>query len=90
MAILIHKVWEVLGDDGQVLPTCLLAGSRGDEARRQLEPKARFVHSFEAGSHFEAMSIYYDLYQRGPYTTEHAWDMQPYPDEWAKPSPGRS
>jgi hypothetical protein len=86
MTILIHEIWEVLDDDGQVLPACLFAGPRGDEGRRLLGPNACLVHTFKAGSHFEAMTIYYDFYRWGVYTTDHASDVEPYPDEWAKPT----
>jgi hypothetical protein len=37
------------------------------------------VHTFEAGSYFEAMTIYYRLYGWGDYTTEFAIDYEPYP-----------
>lgn len=82
MAILLHEVWEEPDDQGEMLPGCCLAGSDGKGFRHLMGPDARFVCTFEAGSHYEAMTIYYRIYGYGTYTTEHAWDFEPYPDEW--------
>jgi len=30
------------------------------------------------------MTAYYKFMDWGEYTTEHDWDFQPYPDEWAE------
>jgi hypothetical protein len=43
---------------------------------------ARLVTTFEAGSHFEAMTTYYRLMDWGEYTTDQEWDYQPYRGEW--------
>ena len=43
---------------------------------------ARLLTTFEAGSHFEAMTVYNRYLGRETYTTNEAWDYQPYPDEW--------
>jgi hypothetical protein len=82
VAMLTHEVWEEVGDQGMVLHTCCLAGPIGDACRRMLSPSARLITTFEAGSHFEAMSIYHRLLYRETYTTDQAWDYEPYPDEW--------
>ncbi len=81
MAILIHEIWET-ESEGMVLHTCCLAGSGGDGCRLSLEPGARLLTTFEAGSHFEAMTFYNRYLGRGPYTTHESWDYQPYPDDW--------
>ncbi len=53
MAIFKHEVW--IGNDGH--PGCCLAGRAGDGARRLFaEDDAKLVWTFEAGSHFEAMT----------------------------------
>ena len=81
MAILLHEVW--LGSDG--LPGCCLAGPMGDAARALfVQDGARLVWTFEAGSHFEAMTKYNDHLCRGTYTTDDLWDREPYPEEWLR------
>jgi hypothetical protein len=59
-----------------------LAGPMGDTARALLEPDARLLSTFEAGSTFEAMNLYNQRLGRGPWTTGFAQDHEPYPDEW--------
>ncbi len=78
MAILKHEVWR--GTDG--LPMCCLAGPDGDNARRLLGEDATLVWTFEAGSHFEAMTRYNEFLGREPYTTNQSSDHAPYPDTW--------
>jgi hypothetical protein len=78
MAIMKHEVWR----SSEGLPMCCLAGPDGDDARRQNGDDAELVWTFEAGSHFEAMSTYYRYLGRGAYTTSLEQDYQPYPDEW--------
>lgn len=80
--MLLHEVWEDFGDRSESLPCLILAGQLGDGARGWLCPQARLLTTFEARSHFEAMTIYYRLMGWGEYTTDQAWDYQPYPDEW--------
>jgi hypothetical protein len=82
VAELIHEVWEVFGEGGMVLHTCCLAGPMGEACRRTLVPNARLLTSFEAGSHFEAMTKYNRILGREPYTTDQPWDYQPYPEGW--------
>jgi hypothetical protein len=82
MAILVHEIWEEEGPNGPLESVCL-AGPDGEGARAMLEKNSRLVRTFEAGSHFEAMTIYYRLYGRGSYITDQPWDYEPYPDDWA-------
>jgi hypothetical protein len=86
MATLKHEVW--MGSDG--LPGCCLAGPAGADARRLFaEDNAKLVWTFEAGSHFEAMSKYHQHLGREPYATNHQQDYEPYPDEWLKMQTGK-
>lgn len=81
MAILLHEVW--VGAEG--LPGCCLAGPMGEEARKRFaQDGARLVWTFEAGSHFEAMTKYNEHLGRGPYTTDQPSDREPYPEEWLR------
>jgi hypothetical protein len=76
-----------------VLHTCCLAGPQGDDCRHTLAPNARLLTSFEAGSHFEAMTIYHRGLGREPYSTNEAWDYEPYPEDWLveqQGGPGRA
>ena len=80
-SMLLHEVWEDLGDDGESLSCLCYAGPRGDGARRLLGPRAKLLTTFEAGGHVEAMTIYYRLMGWGEYMTDQPRDYQPYPDE---------
>jgi hypothetical protein len=84
MAMLVHEIWEEIGERGETLPGVCHAGPAGDGYRKLRGPNARLVWTFEAGSHFEAMTIYYRYYGWGDYTTEFAIDYEPYPDAWAE------
>ena len=84
MAMLLHEIWEDIGGDGSVLPALCLAGPDGEAFRKLLHKDARCIDRFEAGSHFEAMTIYYRHYGWGAYKTDFAWDREPYPDDWAE------
>ncbi len=81
MAVLVHEVWEWI-DDGMVLHACCLAGPLGDGCRRSLGSATRLLTTFEASSHFAAMTVYNRYLGRGTYTTHEPWDHEPYPDEW--------
>jgi hypothetical protein len=76
--LLVHETWEE--EDGVV--TVCLAGPDGDGARDQLAKGARLVRTFEAGSHFEAMTLHNAALKREPYSSNEPWDFQPYPAEW--------
>jgi hypothetical protein len=84
MAILVHEIWEDVGDDGGVLPGLCLAGPDGEAFRNLLRRDARCAGRFEAGSHFEAMTIYYRHYGWGRYTSDLASDREPYPEGWSE------
>lgn len=79
MATLRHEVWV----DGEGLPMVCLAGPLGDDARRLQEPGARLAWTFDAGSHFDAMTVYYSRMGWGAYTSENESDREAYPDSWA-------
>jgi hypothetical protein len=84
MVELMHEIWVEVDDLGQELPGCCLAGPIGDGFRQLLEPGARLIHTFKAGSYYEAMTIYHQFLRREPYTTKHQWNMHPYPQHWAE------
>jgi hypothetical protein len=56
--MLVHEIWEDVGDDGNVLPGLCLAGPDGEAFRKLTHEDARCIDRFEAGSHFEAITIY--------------------------------
>lgn len=72
---LLHEAWEEFGDEGESLPSLILAGPRGDGVRSGLGPNARLLTTFEAGSHYRLMGW-------GVSTTDQPGDHQPYPEEW--------
>lgn len=91
MVELVHEIWEVVDHNGSVLPSLCLAGPDGEDFRKLHRQAAvkdgqsvpHCVLRFEADSHFEAMTIYYRHYGWGEYTTDLAWDREPYPADWA-------
>lgn len=80
MAALKHEVWR----DAKGLPMCCLAGPDGEDARRLNGEGATLVWTFEASSHFDAMTAYYRFLDRGAYTTNIENDHEPYPEAWAE------
>jgi hypothetical protein len=90
MAILVHEVWRQVSDSGMVLHTCCLAGTIGERCRRTLSRNAQLLTTFEAGSHFEAMTIYNRFLGRERYTTNQSWDYEPYPAEWRERQVGHA
>jgi hypothetical protein len=62
----LHEVWV----DGEGLETVCLAGPMGDGARNLLSFPARLAWTFEASSHFEAMSLYHERMGWPPYETD--------------------
>jgi hypothetical protein len=79
-----HELWEDTGEGEYSFYTFCLAGSHGDDARKQLSPDARLIWTVEAETHFEAMTEYYKFMGWGEYKTDREWDKQPYPAEWAE------
>jgi len=59
-----------------------MAGPNGDAQRRMHNSTVRLLATFDAGSHFEAMTIYNKYLGRETYTTNQPWDFEPYPEEW--------
>jgi hypothetical protein len=75
---LLHEIW----DDSEGLAGLILAGEKGEAARKLFEEEGKkLVHTFYASSHFEAMTIYYDYYGWGEYITVYEYDKLPY-TEW--------
>ena len=60
------------------------AGPDGEAFRRTLSPQAKLVHTFEAESNHEAMTIYYEYNGWGQYKLDHVADRQPYPEAWGE------
>jgi hypothetical protein len=56
LEIMKYELW-IENEDEQ---TFWLAAPHGDSASLLLEPGAKFVCTFEASSHFEAMTKYYE------------------------------
>jgi hypothetical protein len=73
MVKLRYEVWMA---DGTI--TLCRAGPDGDQARKLLEPGARLAHTFEAGSEYEASSLYYAFMGWGEYKPEPSWGNAPY------------
>src|SRR6185436_1674301 len=86
MAVLVRELWIESNKE----QTFCLAGPMGDGARAMLSPGAKKVWSVTAESHFDAMTRYYEYMGWGKYTSEEAWDHEPYPDEWLRVQKGRS
>jgi hypothetical protein len=80
MAFLRHEVWEESDEHDRGFCLCL-AGPDGESARGCLEPGARLIHVFEAGSWYEAMTIYNRLLGWGPYKADDLSVREPYPEE---------
>jgi hypothetical protein len=86
MVELTQEIWVQL-DSGQELPDLCLAGACGDGFRQLLGPGAHLIHTFKAGSVYEAMTIYNQFLGREPYTPDPQWaqwEMEPYPQHWAE------
>ena len=79
MATLLHEIWMDAGKGA-----CCLAGPDGESFRQLLSPAARLVHTFEAGSHSEALKTYYQFMEYGDYKPDFEWKNEPYPEEWAE------
>ncbi len=80
---LLHELWEHTEDGGVGFTFCL-AGPRGDAIRGTLPAGVKRVWTVWAGSHFEAMTRYYERQGWGVYEPEPSWDFEPYPVEWAQ------
>ena len=81
----LHEVWEAEDEDGWMVMICY-AGEHGDQNRRLLPPSAKLIRTFEAGSHFEAMTIHNRLMGWEEYKIEPEFEAlvkAPYPDDWS-------
>jgi hypothetical protein len=78
---LLHELWDE-AEDGAF--TFCLAGPRGAGARATLSANAKLVWTVWAGSHFDAMTRYYDRQGWGQYTPGWTCDFEPYPAEWVQ------
>lgn len=86
MVTIVHEVWITFDDEGKELPSCIHAGSLGDEARKLLiDDGAKLEYRFLADNHFDAMSKFHlKMHQQiYPNTFSEPWDFEPYPEEWA-------
>jgi hypothetical protein len=80
MVRLVHEIWvSAEGNEG-----CVLAGPGGEETRKLwFVANARLLHTFEAGSHLEAMRYYNAYLGREPYVSAYpSEDAAPYPEDW--------
>jgi hypothetical protein len=59
----------------------MLAGPDGDDARSVLGLEARLVTTFEAHSRFEAMTLFHQMMDMGPYMSLNRDDRRSYPEE---------
>lgn len=73
---MLHELWDDPESEGRFL--FCLTGPRGEEARATLSQAARLVWTVHAGSHFEAMSLYYERRGWGEYTTDQEWESNTY------------
>jgi hypothetical protein len=73
VVIRVHEVWQEDGDDAVAI-SMSLAGER-DTTRSST---ARLLHTFEAGSYFEAMTIFYKLMGWGEYKPDPSWGDGPH------------
>ena len=69
-----HQVWKT----PEGLTMLCFADERGDGSRSLLEPGSTMIHTFQAISHYEAMTIYYAFMNWGVYTTIFEQDKEPY------------
>jgi hypothetical protein len=63
------------------LTALLFSGDLGEEGRKTLEEDYEIIHSFNAESHFDAMTKYYEFMDWGQYETEFEIDKEPYDKE---------
>jgi hypothetical protein len=79
----LFQVWEDDDGDGVVGITLCSAGSSGEASRQLLRPNAKLLATFEAESHFEAMTLRNQMMWWEPYKAMpgfEAEDKEPFPD----------
>jgi hypothetical protein len=69
-----HEVWE----SPEGMTTLCNIEDNGYDYRINIEPNSKLIFSFEAYSHFDAMTKYYDFMKWGEYKTEFEVDKKPY------------
>ncbi len=74
MAKIKHDIWE----DPEGLTLLCFSGELGAESRKLLKPNSKIIRSFDADSHFDAMTKYYAFMDRGKYKSDFEEDKQPY------------
>jgi len=74
MSDILHDIWE--DDDG--LTMLCYANELGAEPRTLLEENSRIIHSFNAHSHFDAMTKYYNYMGWGIYENHIEQDKDAY------------
>jgi hypothetical protein len=75
---MMHEIWK----DDEGLTTLCLAGKHGDGARANIiEPDAKLVSTFDAESHYEAMTKDYKYMDWGQYETDNPEYIKTYA-EW--------
>ena len=79
---LLHELWQDTGEGEYGFETFCFAGPLGEGARALLSPEAKLIWTVKAGSHFEAMTLYYQFMDWGVYSTIYEEDRSPYPHEW--------
>ncbi len=77
---LVHEMWR----DKEGMTVVCLAGPAGDDARSLFEQDAELAWVFEASSHYQAMTMYYQRMDWGEYTSDHEQDYNPYPEQWVE------
>ncbi len=74
MTLVRHDIWR----DGKGLTMLAFSGDLGEAARAYLAEGSKLIHSFEATSHFDAMTKYYEFMGWGVYEAEFEIDKAPY------------
>ncbi|HYV90223.1 MAG TPA: hypothetical protein VE978_00500 [Chitinophagales bacterium] len=74
-------IWQ----DPEGMTMLCFSGEVGEESRTLLEPNSKIIYSFNADSHFDAMTKYYEFMDWGVYETDFESDKEPYiPKEMEK------
>lgn len=72
------------------LTALIFSDDLGEEGRSALEDDYEIIHSFDAESHFDAMTKYYEFMDWGPYETQFEVDKKPYDVEYIEQIRSRS
>lgn len=81
MATLLFEIWEDReGGSLEMSPV----SRQHDEARKSLSPNAVLLHTFRAGTDFEAPRTYHDLMGWAPWKPEPSWLESHFTDDHAR------